>query len=555
MALSLKLFLLSLVFGVMALFGVGATFLQPLFADSAGDAVKPETPIKHLVVLYLENASFDAVFGIYPKALNPKGAPAFEARPGTPSVNGLTETLLTANPNASNPFRIGRLDSYTCDQNHEYAAEQKARNSGLMNQYVAFGSDGGPSDDRQFCHKNAAGDYDTDLGYFDGNTVTGLWNYAQHFAMGDSFFATLAGQSTRGHLNLAAGDVYGAVCVPTDPKMAEKVYVDEPAGPPPPCKGPATRQDQEAPASRIIGSLVDDLDPFWDICSKDAGTVAFSGRNIGDLMNEAGLTWGWFQGGFADSTCSQSHPKVAYDRATGVDPATDPVRRVDYVPHHNPFQYFRTTANVQHLPPSSLSRVGQSDRANHLYDLDVFWQVAEREALPAVSFLKPPAYQNGHPGYSNPLDQQVFIVESLNRLQKTEAWSEMAVVIAWDDSDGWYDHVMPPIINRSATPLDFRCGVESDGPGARCGYGPRLPFLVVSPYAKENYVSSALVDQTSILRFIEDNWLQGERVSDISFDRIASPLDDFFDFSERDRDQAETRKLFLEPQSGLVLER
>ena len=184
-------------------------------------------------------------------------------------------------------------------------------------------------------------------------------------------------------------------------------------------------------------------------------------------------------------------------------------------------------------------------------NLEVFWQIAARGRLPAVSFLKPPAYQNGHPGYSNPLDQQVFIVESLNRLQKTDAWRDMAILIAWDDSDGWYDHVMPPIVNRSATDLDYLCGAESDGPGARCGYGPRLPFLVVSPFAKENYVSSALVDQTSILRFIEDNWLQGARVSEISFDRIAGSLDDFFDFSGRG--EAGARRLFLDPSTGQPL--
>ncbi len=107
----------------------------------------------------------------------------------------------------------------------------------------------------------------------------------------------------------------------------------------------------------------------------------------------------------------------------------------------------------------------------------------------------------------------------------------MAVIIAWDDSDGWYDHVMPPIVNQSNTPLDFLCGSRTDGPGARCGYGPRLPLLVISPYAKENYVSHALTDQTSILRFIEDNWLGGKRISPISFDNIAGSLDDMFDFS------------------------
>jgi phospholipase C len=123
----------------------------------------------------------------------------------------------------------------------------------------------------------------------------------------------------------------------------------------------------------------------------------------------------------------------------------------------------------------------------------------------------------------------------------------MAVIIAADDSDGWYDHVMPPIVNQSNTVLDFLCGDGNDGPGARCGYGPRLPLLVISPYAKQNYVSHALTDQTSILRFIEDNWLGGERISEISFDRIAGPLDDMFDFSS-----PSMRRLMLDPATGLV---
>jgi phospholipase C len=189
--------------------------------------------------------------------------------------------------------------------------------------------------------------------------------------------------------------------------------------------------------------------------------------------------------------------------------------------------------------------IGRTDQANHLYDLGRFWEAAHAGNLPAVSFLKAPAYQNGHPGNSDPLDEQFFIVTTLNRLQRLPEWKRMAVIIAWDDSDGWYDHVMPPIVNRSSTPLDYLCGSASDGPGARCGYGPRLPLLVVSPYAKENYVSHTLADQTSILRFIEDNWLNGERISEISFDRKAGSLNDLFDFA-----RPVMRRLQLDPTTG-----
>jgi phospholipase C len=161
--------------------------------------------------------------------------------------------------------------------------------------------------------------------------------------------------------------------------------------------------------------------------------------------------------------------------------------------------------------------------------------------------LKAPAYQNGHPGNSTPLDEQVFLADTLNRLQALPEWQEMVVIVAWDDSDGWYDHVASPIVNRSATSLDFLCGAASDGPGARCGYGPRLPFLVVSPFAKQNYVSSDLIDQSSILRFIEDRWLGGERISETSFDRFAGPITDLFEPGG-----ARATKLFVDPATGTV---
>lgn len=514
---------------------VSALLAVAAFAADTGPA--PKTPIRHLVVLFQENHSFDAYFGTYPNALNPPGQPAFRARPRTPASNGLTPTLLARNPNTSPPFRIDRLQSFTCDQDHAYTSELKAHNGGLMDRFVQFGAEG-PLNAREFCHKSATGAWDTVMGYFDGNTVTALWNYAQHFALSDNSYATMSGQSTRGALNLAAGDTFGVLCGPPS-----AVY-----GAVPECGTAAASAATPPPANGVLGTFVDDTDPYWDACSQGP-TAALTGRNIGDLLTAAGVTWGWFQGGFTrdgKGTCSASHALEAFDRATGVDPRTDPLRFPDYVPHHNPFQYYASTANPQHLPPTSVAMVGRTDQAKHLYDLTWFWEAARAGHLPTVAFLKAPAYQNGHPGNSNPLDEQAYLVETLNRLQQLPEWRSMAVIIAVDDSDGWYDHVMPPIVNQSATPLDVLCGERSDGPGARCGYGPRLPLLVISPYAKDNYVSHALTDQTSILRFIEDNWLDGERVSGLSFDRIAGPLDDMFDFSA-----PAMRRLLLDPATGL----
>jgi len=138
--------------------------------------------------------------------------------------------------------------------------------------------------------------------------------------------------------------------------------------------------------------------------------------------------------------------------------------------------------------------------------------------VPAVSFLKAPGYLDGHAGYSSPLAEQTFLVDTLNRLQALPQWRDMAVFITDDDSDGWYDHVAPPIVNHSNTtedePICAGAALSLGPPEGRCGYGPRLPLLLISPFVRKNFVrknfvAHAVTDQSSILRFIEDNWRLG----------------------------------------------
>jgi phospholipase C len=198
--------------------------------------------------------------------------------------------------------------------------------------------------------------------------------------------------------------------------------------------------------------------------------------------------------------------------------------------------------------------IGKTDQANHQYDLTDFWNAAESGNLPSVSFLKAAAYQDGHAGYSDPLDEQHFLVDTINRLQKLAEWNSTAVIIAYDDSDGWYDHVMPPIISQSNDPKndallgkDGLCGQAPAGAYQdRCGYGPRLPFLVISPYAKVNYVDHQIIDQTSIIRFIEDNWGL-KRIGDQSFDVKAGSIMNMFNLTSGHY----TNKLFLDPLTGI----
>ena len=180
--------------------------------------------------------------------------------------------------------------------------------------------------------------------------------------------------------------------------------------------------------------------------------------------------------------------------------------------------------------------------------------------FPAVSYLKAPGYQDGHAGYSDPLDEQTFIVQVINFLQQSGNWEHTAVVIAYDDSDGWYDHQQGPIVNQSTSAADALTGAGACGDGStalagtssavphaqgRCGYGPRLPLMVISPYSRQNFVDHTVTDQTSILRFIEDNWLNGQRIGAGSFDAMANSIANMFDFSKPNR-----KHLILDPNTG-----
>ena len=181
--------------------GAVAVGLTGARADNPTPSVQTATPIKHVIVLFQENNSFDHYFATYPTAMNLAGEAAFHAAPGTPTVNGLTEALLTHNPNKANPIRLSPKQAATCDMDHDYTPEQKAFDGGLMDKFIEYTS---AYCDEKGCEANGV------MGYFDGNTVTALWNYAQHFALNDNSFGTTFGPSTPGAINLVSGNTHGA---------------------------------------------------------------------------------------------------------------------------------------------------------------------------------------------------------------------------------------------------------------------------------------------------------------------------------------------------------
>ncbi|ODV07343.1 MAG: phospholipase [Rubrivivax sp. SCN 70-15] len=519
-------------------------------AVSPEDALSTATPIKHVVVLYNENVSFDHYFATYPNAANPAGEPAFTAAAGTPAVDGLSGTLLSANPNftnpangtdAANPFRLDRTQAASADQNHAYTAEEQGYDNGqadLFPKYTGKATAGGTG---------AFGTKGQVMGYYDGNTVTAMWNYAQHFAMSDNAYTDTYGPSTPGALEVVAGQTNGMNIVKTSKQpftlAAYSYYVSDGQG---------------------GYTMINDVDPAYDSCSSATDQVLMTGQNIGDLLNAKSISWGSFMGGF-DLTASNANGTTGCKRSTFSATVAGTV--TDYIPHHAWFQYYASTANPTHARPSAVAVIGHSleadgktaEPANHEYDLSDFFAAVKAGNYPAVSYLKAPAYQDGHPGYSDPLDEQAFVAKVVNFLQQQPDWKNTAVIVTWDDSDGWYDHAYA---NPTAASFDAQAdqlnGAGSCGTGTaplgvggkpvngRCGPGTRIPFLVISPWAKANYVGKTRISQASVVRFIEDNWLGGQRIGAGSFDASSGAIDDLFDFKGAGNNAA----LYVDPVQG-----
>jgi phospholipase C len=633
--------------------GIMSTATQASDHDrDQGPAKRPT--IKHVVIIFQENASFDHYFATYPDAKNSDGT-RFVARANTPTVNGLTDGnsqfperisvgLHNFNPNntvgpptgmnpngGANPFRMTRDQVVTCSNNHDYKGEQLVTDSGFMDMFPQLNATNGAG---------CATDGSTVMGYFDGNTVTAMWNWAQRFAMSDNSWGTTYGPSTPGALNLISGQTAGAVLHSfagtkgatgqlTDNVVATSIPDVFFVG----ANNPVVPADVVGSAAKVpvqTGTLTTDIDPYLDDCGSDKGgtvkatTVELTGKNVGDLLNEKGVTWGWFAGGFrtaaaanpattnpatplagvsndpfgtpsfggaandgqaqnvgaptfTPAVCAAAHV-LHPDSTTSFDgkAAVHPVR-TDYNAHHSPFQYYASTRNSHHLPPTSVGMIGKTDQANHQYDLLDFYAALKNGNLPAVSFLKAINRDDGHPGgESDPLSEQRFLAQTINLLQQSPDWASTAVFIAWDDTDGWYDHAAPPLLNPSAAPgFDAvssanggNCGSpKSDAIQGRCGFGPRLVLSMVSPWAKVNYVDHTLTDQSSLLRFVEDNWnlnfIDGPAVIDAtnglrkpgftvapqkqSFDVVTGSFDNMFD------DERHMSRFIIDPVSGAVI--
>ena len=204
----------------------------------------------------------------------------------------------------------------------------------------------------------------------------------------------------------------------------------------------------------------------------------------------------------------------------------------------------------------SVAEIGHTDQANHKYDLTDFDAALKADNLPAVSFLKAAEYQDGHAGYSDPIDEQHFLVNEINAIQKSPEWKDTAVVIAYDDSDGWYDHVDAADRQRlRATPRSTTAGdCAAAAAGRRRLPGPLRPrpaAAAAGDLAVRARPTTSTTRRPSRPRSCSSSRTTGGPAGSVTPRSTHAParLTGMFDF----RQHPNNKKLILDPKTGAVV--
>ncbi|CAN7231082.1 acid phosphatase [Pseudoduganella sp. LjRoot289] len=478
--------------------GVASAAPAKKLAAGSLDA-KLKTHVKNVVVIYLENRSFNNLFADFPGLASPMPAtlsPAYLQKdydgsvlPALPKIWGgmvpqsqtiggktyeIKEEQIKDLPNA--PFKLSTPDGkllpesvITRDLWHLFYQNQMQINGGKNDGFVAWGNTGGMP-----------------MGYYAETARNlGLYQLARQYTLCDNFFMAAFGGSYLNHQFLISGrtpEYFNAADTAAKKKIC--ALADGPAGtrlavaP----DSPASAMDGKpkyvndgaiTPDGYAVNTMAPPYQPSWVHPAPggdkqladpdDAATLPpQSYTTIGDLLSAKNVSWAWYGGAW----------QAALD-ANGGGP------KPNFQFHHQPFNYFKqfapgTAMRAEHLRDGGL---GDSPMSNRFL-ADV---VAGK--LPAVTFYKPQGNLNLHAGYSDIESGDQHITNVIAHLQKSPQWKDMVVVITFDENGGWWDHVAPP-------------------KGDRWGPGSRVPAMVVSPYARKGAVDHSFYDTTSILRFI-----------------------------------------------------
>ncbi|MEI6744929.1 MAG: alkaline phosphatase family protein [Methylococcaceae bacterium] len=388
--------------------------------------------IDHIVVIYLENRSFDNLFGLFPNANGLNNAK--NTLPQVDEYGNDYKTLPTVSDKrfpenlANEPFNIEtyvKLDEKHSDLTHRFFIHQMQINGGKNDRFAQLSSAGGLT-----------------MGHYD-LSKTALWQYAKEFTLADNFFQAAYGGSFLNHQWLICA------CTPE--------FKDAPAELRQWKNDAATGKIIKDPTVTADGFAVGTIQPTYPpFDSKAADRLPPQYQStIGDRLSEKDISWAWYSGGWDNAVANKE---------------TDD----NFQYHHQPFVYYANFA------PETAAR------AEHLKDKNQLFTDLKAD-FPKVAFFKPAGNKNQHPGYATILDADDEVKEIVEAIRQSPIWSSTAIIVTYDEYGGFWDHVAPPQIDR-------------------WGAGTRIPAIIISPFAKKNYVDHSLYNTTSILKFIENRF-------------------------------------------------
>ena len=432
--------------------------VNPLFAQSANSnedsakIAKKLTKLKkidHIIVVYQENWSFDALYGNFPGVNGLQNALTLNQPQLDASNNPLTSVPQPKNNGAPDPRFNGvtlpvgpyNLQQYvapdqtTGDIVHRFYHEQyqvygssvdpNVQTTPGTNQHFVTGSDNGG----------------LVMSFFDATNLP-EGQLAQQYTICDNFFHSAFGGSFLNHQFLIAASA------PSWPVVAGGPSVSNPAN-------PLGADNQVTPDGFAVNTA------FTVNTPHPAGIPAIklvpnqTNPTIGDRLSDKGVSWKWYSGGWDDALAGHADPLFQY--------------------HHQPFAFYANYAD------------GTAAKAAHLQDEKNFFSDLKTGGLPAVTFIKPLGPDNEHPGYTSLARGQQHVADIVQAVQNSPYWKNSVIIVTYDEHGGRWDHVAPPIIDR-------------------WGPGVRVPAIIISPFAKRGFVDHTQNETVSILKLIEERF-------------------------------------------------
>ena len=417
---------------------LGLILTRPGPTQSQGNGLDA---INHIIVVYQENWSFDGLYGKFPGAngLQNAGATIRQVDKAGQPYTVLPQPIdTTKKPPAPDPrfpasLPVGPYDvsqyvppnERTGDLVHRFYQEQLQIDGGRMDKFVAW--------------SDAAG---LVMSYYDATNMP-EGRLAQQYVLADRFFHAAFGGSFLNHFWLICACTPVWANAPAD----LRAQVDP--------QGVLIKDGVVTPDGYAVNTAFSvnqphpaEMDPSHLVPNQTAVT-------IGDRLEERGIPWAWYSGGWNDAIAGHPDPLFQF--------------------HHQAFVFFARYAD------------GMPARRNHLKDEADFLADVRSGHLPAVAFIKPLGPDNEHPGYATLLRGQQHVVELVNEVQQSPYWKDSVIIVTYDEHGGRWDHVAPPVVDR-------------------WGPGIRVPTILVSPFAKRHYVDHTTYDTTSILKLIEQRW-------------------------------------------------